>query len=160
MILMFGLPIIANGQNHSNKVKTSKCHLKDLLCNNSLFRIDDLFSIGDMSTDHRQFETYTKKQIENKKSATDMTFTSYRLHNNSAVDIGITDSALVVSIFDSSFVVNFVKKVNINFIGYKIYPSCVKLYFYLNEGSCNLYFSYAYFMELKQHKLTEYDHGP
>ena len=155
---MFGLPIIANGQNHSNKVKTSECHLKDLLCNNIL--LIRMFSIGDMSTDHRQFESYTKKQIENKKSATDMTFTSYRLNNNSVVDIGIADSALVVSMFDSSFCLIFVKKVNINFIGYKIYPSCVKLFFYLNEGSCNLYFSHTYLMEFKEQSITEYDLGP
>jgi hypothetical protein len=158
MILMFGLPIMASGQNHYNKVNTINCHVKDLLCNNILlFR---MFNISNISTDHEQIETYFQKQIENNKSAADMTFTSYRLHNNSVIDIGIADSTLVVSMIDSSFCLFFVKKVNINFIGYMIYPSSVKLFFYLNDGGCNLYFSHTYSMEFKQQSITEYDYGP
>ena len=162
MLLIFGLPIIANGQTQSIKLETSQCNLKDLLRNDSLFRIRYLWSIRDICKDQRTLETYAKKQIENKYSSTEMTFTSYKLFNDSAVDIGISDSALVVSMsmFDSSFVVNFTKSVDVDFIGYQIYSSSVSLYFYLNAGSCKLYFKHSFDMEFKQHTLTEFDHGP
>ena len=115
-----------------------------------------------MCTDQRLLETYTKQQIENRYSSTEMTFSSYKLFNDSAVDIGISDSALVVSMsmFDTSFVINFTKRVDVDFIGYQIYSNSVSLYFYLNVGSCKLYFKHWYDMEFKQHIITEFDHGP
>ena len=78
-----------------------------------------------MCTDQRLLETYTKQQIENRYSSTEMTFSSYKLFNDSAVDIGISDSALVVSMsmFDSSFVINFTKRVDVDFIGYQVYST-------------------------------------
>ena len=162
MLFIFGLPIIANGQNQSIKLETSQCNLIDLLCNDSLFRIHYLWSIRDMCTDQRLLETYTKQQIENRYSSTEMTFSSYKLFNDSAVDIGISDSALVVSMsmFDNSFVINFTKRVDVDFIGYQIYSNSVSLYFYLNVGSCKLYFKHSYDMDFKQHTITEFDHGP
>ncbi len=162
ILFVFGLPIIANGQNHLDKGKTSNCHLKDLLCDDSLFRIRYLWSIRDMCKDQRLLETYTKQQIENRYSSTEMTFSTYKLFNDSAVDIGISDSALVVSMsmFDNSFVINFTKRVDVDFIGYQIYSNSVSLYFYMNVGSCKLYFKHWYDMEFKQHTVTEFDHGP
>ncbi len=125
ILFIFGLQIIANGQNQSIKLETSQCNLKDLLCNDSLFRIRYLWSIRDMCTDQRLLETYTKQQIENRYSSTEMTFSSYKLFNDSAVDIGISDSTLVVSMsmFDNSFVINFTKRVHVDFIGYQVYSA-------------------------------------
>jgi hypothetical protein len=125
ILFIFGLQIIANGQNQSIKLETSQCNLIDLLCNDSLFRIRYLWSIRDMCTDQRLLETYTKQQIENRYSSTEMTFSSYKLFNDSAVDIGISDSTLVVSMsmFDNSFVINFTKRVHVDFIGYQVYSA-------------------------------------
>lgn len=161
IIALFTLPVLAYGQKQIKKMETTKCHLKNLLCNNGKpFFIDYLFSIDSIFIDQKQLRTYPQRVIKNEGITIKTTITSYQLRNDSVIDIGITDSILFISVLNKSLVLNFAEKVNIKFIGYKFQSNFMQPFFCLNKDGCSLYFSYIYYPELGKIRLTEYDNGP
>jgi hypothetical protein len=160
-VLFVYLIIIVNSAKGQNKVITmenTECNIKAMIFDKDKeFFIDYLFSVDSIYTDQFLLEKKQKKINNLSGETSNMIINSYRLVNDSIIDIGITDSTVYIDISGKNFTINLKPNTIITFLGYQINPNVIEPIFSIKNENCIVYFGIIYKKGVKKVRITQYD---